>query len=365
MTRHIRTRGFTVVELMIAMTLGLILLAGILSVLYSSKITYTENERTARLQEYARAGIDMILKDMRSGGFFGCRYAGAVEPATSPLARNFTTNLANPTNVMWNFGRAIEGFDADGASWDPALAPSSFIPSGNPTPEPTSDIVAIRTVRSNAPQFTATAVPLIGATTPISVTKLTTETVVARNTYVASDCEKAVVFAATAVTSGGLGTTSATIAFDATAGGALDPVNAVTTLPGLSAVRTTVTPVDTIVYYVAPSADLAGPALWRRVGRRAPEELIEGVENLQIEFGIDTDADLLADDYVEAPAVTNWTAVVAARIAVLMRSPEETGTEVDTASYRVLGETIVAPGDRRQRLVFSTTANLRNRTPGA
>jgi type IV pilus assembly protein PilW len=121
------------------------------------------------------------------------------------------------------------------------------------------------------------------------------------------------------------------------------------------------TPIDTIVYYVADSTDGTGPALWRRIGQRPAEEVIEGVENLQIEFGEDTNDDLMADRYVESPDVADWTNIVAAKIAVLIRTPEETGTETDEQEYDLLGETIDPPDDRRQRIVFTTTANLRNR----
>ena len=72
-------RGFSLVELMVAMALSLVLLAGVLGVLYSSKVTYSENERLARLQESARAAVEMILRDMRSGGFQGC--GKPLEPA--------------------------------------------------------------------------------------------------------------------------------------------------------------------------------------------------------------------------------------------------------------------------------------------
>ena len=43
--------GFSIVELMVAMTLSLVLLAGALSILYSTKLTSSENDRTARIQE--------------------------------------------------------------------------------------------------------------------------------------------------------------------------------------------------------------------------------------------------------------------------------------------------------------------------
>ena len=44
-------RGFSVVELMVAMTISLMLLAGGLSVMYTSRITFDENVRVARLQD--------------------------------------------------------------------------------------------------------------------------------------------------------------------------------------------------------------------------------------------------------------------------------------------------------------------------
>ncbi len=50
-----RQRGFSLVEIMVALTLSLILLGGVLAVMYSSKVTYMENERVGRLQENGRA----------------------------------------------------------------------------------------------------------------------------------------------------------------------------------------------------------------------------------------------------------------------------------------------------------------------
>ena len=54
----------------------------------------------------------------------------------------------------------------------------------------------------------------------------------------------------------------------------------------------------------------------------APQELIEGIESMQILYGVDTSGDRLVDDYVKASAVANWNTVISLTIALLIRSVE-------------------------------------------
>ncbi len=106
-------RGFSVVELMVAMTLSLILMAGALSILYSSKLTYTENERIARLQEAGRTVVELVLRDARVAGYEGC---------TRPLApTDFVNNLDDANSVLWNFIQPVFGYNASSSAWTPAL----------------------------------------------------------------------------------------------------------------------------------------------------------------------------------------------------------------------------------------------------
>jgi prepilin-type N-terminal cleavage/methylation domain-containing protein len=65
-------RGFSLVELMVALTLSLVLMAGALSVLYSSRLSYRENDRIARLQEAGRTAVELLLRDARPAGYIGC-----------------------------------------------------------------------------------------------------------------------------------------------------------------------------------------------------------------------------------------------------------------------------------------------------
>lgn len=364
MTRQ-SNRGFSVVELMVAMALSLILLAGVLSVLYSSRITYRENERTARLQEYARAGIDMIVKDMRAGGYLGCNYTdtGSFRYSSNLVGDTDGADPAAATSLMWNFAVPIQGYNGEGGgAFDPALNTAPLTAGGLPEPDDESDVIAIRGVRLGVPQFPLTSAPMGGSST-VSVSKETDEVITSRSTMVVSNCNWSAVVALSGVDNGGAGNATSTVYFNTTAGTAMQPRNKTTRpdLPIALSLPAFMTPIDTIVYYVADSTDGTGPALWRRIGQRPAEEVIEGVENLQIEFGEDTNDDLMADRYVESPDVADWTNIVAAKIAVLIRTPEETGTETDEQEYDLLGETIDPPDDRRQRIVFTTTANLRNR----
>ena len=48
-----KQKGFSLVELMVSIVIGMILIAGVLSIFLSSKVTYTTNEKTARLQSVA------------------------------------------------------------------------------------------------------------------------------------------------------------------------------------------------------------------------------------------------------------------------------------------------------------------------
>src|SRR5262249_8867178 len=113
--------GFSLVELMVSVTIGLILLAGVLSIFYSSKLAYLANEKTSRLQESGRAALDFLVHDVRSAGYMGC--ARAVP---------FTTTLNTPTSLMWNYAVPLQGFEATGTSASPAFSPA--IPGGTLSP---------------------------------------------------------------------------------------------------------------------------------------------------------------------------------------------------------------------------------------
>ena len=62
-------------------------------------------------------------------------------------------------------------------------------------------------------------------------------------------------------------------------------------------------------------------------------------------------------------AANNWPRIASVRVAIVTRSPEEYGTEVDTTNYIVDGTTFNPVNDRRVRQVFVSTIAIRNRLP--
>lgn len=346
-----RARGFSLIELMVALAISLLLLTGVVSIFVSSKSSYETNERTSRIQENGRFALDAIMSDVRASGFVGC--------ARQPTYRS--TSLSSATTLQWNFlAGSVAGFQASGTStWSPAMDTSVSSPLSG------SDVLAVRVpVRERVAQpLTAN----MGAATNTLQVAAGTSGVAAGEIAVAYSCEAISVFQVTALDSA-----TGVISHAATSPNAqLGPGNANNTLSytyrqGVSSVI----PVETIVYYIAPStriSDTTDPApagttsLWRRRSLRPAEELIEGIEQLQLLYGVDTNGDVIVDLYRTADQVTDWNDVISVSVALLVRSIDEQGVDTDQRTYTLLDTTVAAPGDRRLREVFTATASIRNR----
>ncbi len=100
------------------------------------------------------------------------------------------------------------------------------------------------------------------------------------------------------------------------------------------------------------------PALFMDTGNGA-QELVEGVENMVVLYGEDTDSDGTANRYVRASSVGDMANVVSVRISLLIQSLEDFLTPSPQA-YTFNGTT-TTPGDNRLRRVYTTTIVFRNR----
>jgi type IV pilus assembly protein PilW len=349
LTGNVRSRGFSVVELMVAMAISLLLLTGVVSIFVSSKSSYETNERLSRIQENGRFALNSIVADLRASGFVGC--------ARQPTY--LSTSLNDATGLQWNFlSGPVTGFQAtDTDTWTPALDSSI------PAPSSGSDVIVVR-----VPVRERVAMPLtadLGApTNALQIAAGTTNAVATGDIVLAYSCEAISVFqvsnydAATGV-----------ISHDADTG--QDPGNSNTTVNySYRHDVTHVVPVETVAYFIAPSARVAdaddpAPAgttsLWRRRGLHDAEELVEGIEQMQVRYGVDTNGDVIVDEYRTADNVTDWNDVISVSVALLARSLEEHGKDTDQRSYELLDVTVAAPGDRRLREVFAATASIRNR----
>jgi type IV pilus assembly protein PilW len=156
------------------------------------------------------------------------------------------------------------------------------------------------------------------------------------------------------------------------AAGAGTPGNYMVEIGGGFGVGAEVFPIERVAYYVADS-----PVTGRRALFRNNQEIASDIEDLEVEYGIDTNADARINQYVTAdnvapivtaagilgPGESPWEYVRAARIHLLLSSGEEDNlAEVPVAGLNYAGGTFNAPaGDRRLFQVFSATVSLRNR----
>jgi type IV pilus assembly protein PilW len=272
--------------------------------------------------------------------------------------------LDAPTSVLWHLDVPMQGYEGTAGTWSPALDP--LLSGATLPPSANNDVIAIRTIRAGWPQFRTQA--STAATADIVVNKTAGQKVQGL-TFVINDCSHESIFVATVADNG----TTATLTRGT---GGATPTNLTADLGWDFQKGALVSPLDTVIYYIAPSATPAvqngdaGPALWRIVssdnnGNPQPEEVIPGVERMEIQYGVDTDADTVVDQYLDAHAVEvahNWNNVISARIAILVRSPQANAAEVDVKSYTLLNATVGPFNDRYERSVFTTTVTLRNRT---
>jgi type IV pilus assembly protein PilW len=340
MKRHVSNRrgsaGFSLVELMVAVAISLLLLLGVVSIFSSSRVAYESTDQLSRIQETGRFALDEFSRRVRMAGFGGC----SREP-------NFMSSaLANSSVLQWNFLKgAVEGFD------------------GNTPSE--SDTLAIRGPRMDFEPVQVTA-DMTDPQLPLAVSN--TNAFSAGDVVVAYSCEGRAFFQVTGAGGG-------TLAHAVQGSTPTTPGNAFASTNYPFRTGAEVMPVETALYYIADAQVTPPPAsppppgtksLWRRIGLGAPQELVQGVDQMQIEYGEDRTGDRAADQYNKATDVVNWDRVVSVRIALLVRSVEQYGTDPDRNTYQLLSEatgiTVPAAGDRRLRQVFTATISMRNRT---
>lgn len=121
-----RQTGLTLVELMIALTLGLVLIAGVTGVFIANQTTYRVNEALSSMQENARIAFQLMARDIRSAGFSGCTNNGSV------------ANVLNNANAQWwtNWQQNQAGI----LGYTAATVPAGF---GNPAPVNNSEAIQL------------------------------------------------------------------------------------------------------------------------------------------------------------------------------------------------------------------------------
>lgn len=343
--------GMTLIEIMIALLMGAFLLGGILQIFISAKQSYRMQEELSRMQENGRFAMHFLTEDIRMADFWGCAGSSNIE------------SKLNSNTTFVNFADAIAGQDNDN--------------SGN-------DGDADNDENNNGIWDGTDSISLKGAydfaifvqdepATTAAVLKVTNNSgLKANDIVIVSNCISGDMFQITNVTASG------TAGFD----NIVHNTNsgAQTSTPGNASQSLEVGPApapnpttnrystDSVIYranfttYQIRNGEGNRPALFRSINGAAATELVEGIEDMQILYGADTDADNAPNYYVPAgSAGLNMNQVVSIRISLLVRSLS-TALASEAVSYTYNGST-VTPTDRSLRRVFTSTIAVRNRLP--
>jgi type IV pilus assembly protein PilW len=287
-------------------------------------------------------------------------------------------HLNDAAAFPWDFMTAVRGFEADGSGPGDALAlaASNPAPGGSWNATLPAAVAALAVPGSDVLLLGgsgAQAWPLVDPFTQGAQIFVQTGNDIAQgDVLLVTDCSQGFVFQASNVAQAG-GKTNVTGA----KGGLVVPGNSDAISeqgPNGGAFRhgAMVARASRTAYFIGAGSN-GSPALFRASLLPADgnanarllrsEELITGIESMQLLYGLDTDGNFAVDQYRSGVNIVDWGEVRTVRVAFLARAENPTLQADDTGTYPMLGTTVDPVDDRRQRRVFEITISLRNRLP--
>ena len=337
--------GFSLLEVLVALVLGLVLLAGAIGMFISNRRIYDEQQMMSELQENMRYTADTLLYDIRMAGYVGC----VNDPDAVQNGIRGTPDWADVSG-----GTVLEGVEGNGGQkvWQPGNDSSNLGSIVNNT-----DGIGVRFMQPAGVQLTA---DMASVSAPVAVSgggRLSRFEVLA-----ISDCQRAELFAVSNNPSGN------SLKHEVSA--------------NASANFSKAYGMDAELYrfvarrYLIQNSD-GEPALFRYEYAQDVDDtdgdtdtseflyhgqsLVSGVENMQLAYRSGSGA------FQAANRVTDWGAVDSVRLVLLFRTTHENfQLAQDSNRYTLLGSAAdrgyrtAAPQDHRRRRVFSTTVRIRN-----
>jgi len=327
-----KQHGVTLVELMIAMFLGVLLTGGVIQTFTANKATFNTLEGMSRLQEGARFTLDTLARETRMIGYMGCM------SIDMPVHNTLFTMYQGE----YDLDAGVTGHEGGASSWDPAL-PTALSSLSN-SPSASTDIIKIFGMSTEGERLAA-SMPNSSADL-----KIVQPTSIATNDVVfLSDCEKGAIFQATQVNSS---SSSGKDNVVHNTGSSWNEFKPLTTDGSSFGEDATVYKLVTKYYYIAQGSEVnsQGNSIQSLyvMENGTTTELIEGIEDLQIMYGIDTDptdTSSLANRYVTANNIGANDEVVTIRFMVTTNS-------INIAQ---------SDGDGLLRRSFTQTVKVRNR----
>jgi type IV pilus assembly protein PilW len=314
-----RQSGFTLVEIMVAMLLSLILGVAIVTVFVNNSHSFSQDDNVMRMQDDARFALQQIAFDLSMAG----HYAELLSPSAVTPDTNLTIGMdCGPAGVTnWAFqtqavtGESLSVIGIDNVTSAQVVAGHSCFLADEVAPG--TDVVSIKRVA--------------GAE--------------------AAALRDGAVYLRTNGTVGLL---------------YRQPLTGTPAIP--IALPRTEWEYRPAIYYIREYAYNLGdniPTLCRKVlGGAGPSMLTEciatGIENLQLEYGIDTSNDGNPNVYMSAPTLADLQDVVSARIYLLARTTDIDVRHTNQKTFSIGNAPNYTPNDSFHRRVYSTTVAIQN-----
>lgn len=363
--RHAKHQaGLTLVEVLVAVTLGLIVLAALIGVFIANSQNYRQNDAVVAMQDNARFALDLLSRDLAMAGYWG-----GVRPLDADISILVSNAAAAAVSITATPGDCGPASEAVGENWlfkvGTGIEFRNHLASGSPADrfrcltavKANTDIVVIRRAAGQAARELAAG------------SSATSVSLAANRYYLKTNQNSGAIFRFPA---------SGTLNLD-------QPIDCPDSsgLPSNcppSAVPIQYYAYSPRIYYVRDHNAAVGdgaPILCRwalddtlATPAMAEECLAEGVENLQIEWGINSDGDAngVVDRYYTEPTADQLKQAVSARIHILVRALATSTQASSDARNFTLGDYasasdagFVATGILRRS--YTTTVQLKNYQP--
>jgi type IV pilus assembly protein PilW len=334
--RTVWSSGFSLVELMVALAIAALLLAALSIMFVNTSIARGEIDRTSRQIESGRYAMQILSDDIRHAGYYGAlnnapTLPGSVTALPDPCSSTLTT-------VQNSLAIPLQGY-TDGSGLSCLNAAAGYMAN--------TAVLVVRRVDTSAATTAPTAnyFNMQVSACPGDAARYVLNTDASGPYILHSN-----------------GTPGCT--------------------PITSAPLAKITPYYQRIYYVSTcsgadcsAADADAVPTLKRIditptGAAAPKAIIDGIENLQFDYGIDTTAapgDGSPDVYTNTTAhaattpssLTEWQNVMAVRVYVLARNLDTSTAFTDTKKY-VLGPVSVTPGGSFRRHAYNELVRLNN-----
>ena len=348
--KRFHDNGLSLTELLVALGLGSFLLLGIVNVFLSTTDAAQAETALARVQENGRFALDMLSDDLRRARYSGCNSVDGV-----------VTVMASGIDY-----KGISGFErrGTGANWTPDPDAPSLSPIKTEARNG-SDVLNVQMSSRLGQDLLNTN---INSSSSSFQLKTNPDCAVQNNgILILSSCLSAHLMRVTNTPNCANPADPVTVEF-ATSGNSITSIT-----PGYrDSELTEVMSFSDAFWYVADTGRQKHShpvyALYRRVNGGSSQEMIEGVEHMQLLFGIPSGKNTR---YAPARDIhPDWDQVTSVRVALLIQSFASVRDTDDTAVYALLDEAIgpdAHSGGKVLRQVFRTTVVLRNAafdTPG-